>query len=64
MTTGIERAKQVIIAKHEDASFWRRHYEVDYQQSGSAFAQRTGKYYEGLMRGYEVALAELDAVKA
>ncbi len=59
--TSIEKVKQNIAKRYEEASYWRRHYEVDYQQSGSAIAQRNGKYYEGLMRGYEVALDELEA---
>lgn len=60
----LDTVRKDLIAKHKEASFWQRHYEVAFQQYGSEHSQRTAMYYEGLCRGYEVALAELNAVAA
>ena len=61
-TASLERIRSELSTKYDVAAYWRRHYEVDYQQNGSVQAQRSGKYYEGLMRGYQVALDMLSAV--
>lgn len=61
---GIENVKQEIIAKHKEAAFWKRHYEVDWNQTASENSRRNSMYYEGMMRGYEVALVELDSIAA
>ena len=59
---GIEEIKRNIVAKHKEARFWKRHYEIDWNQNASENSRRNILYYEGLMRGYEVALDELDAI--
>ena len=55
MMNTLEQVKKELRAQYHEAAFWRRHYEVAYQQEKSVQAQRSCKYYEGLMRGYEVA---------
>lgn len=49
-----------LMAAYKDASYWRRHYEVEYNQTKSDNSRRLCAYFEGLMRGYERVLYMTD----
>lgn len=59
-----DMVRKNLLAKRDDALYWQRHYEVEYTQSKSDYSRRNAMYYEGLRRGYEVAIDELYALKA
>lgn len=52
-----------VMTAYKDAAYWRRHYEVEYQQTKSETARRTGAYFEGLMRGYERVIYMADELE-